>query len=125
MSDTIDANSYGFSQSVKASGLLFCSGQVGVAEDGSTPDDPEQQFDLAFASLGKLLEAEGCKISDLVELTSFHVDYPNHMEAFMKAKARFLGGTLPTWTAVGVAALGYPETLVEIKAIAKVPDQPV
>ncbi len=120
MSDIVNASDYGFSPAVRTGDLLFCSGQIGIEADGSIPDDAAKQYALAFAALGKLLETEGCAVADIVELTTFHTDYPNHMDVFMKEKSRFLGKALPAWTAVGVAALGYPETLVEIKAIAKI-----
>lgn len=113
------AAAYGFSLAVRSGDLLFCSGQVGTEADGSTPTDPARQFELAFAGLGKVLASHGLAPADLVNLTSFHVGYPANMEAFAIAKARFLAGGLPAWTAVGVAALGHPETLVEVKAIAR------
>lgn len=111
---------YGYSNAVRSGDLLFCSGQVGVEADGSAPDDPERQYDLAFATLGKLLADHGARPSDLVELTSFHVDFPQHMTEFMAAKARFQNGARPAWTAVGVTALGMPGILVEIKATARI-----
>lgn len=114
-------DAYGFSDAVRSDGLLFCSGQIGLAEDGTVPGDPATQYALAFAALGKVLAAEGCSAADIVDLTSFHTRYPDHMEAFMEQKAGFLGAARPAWTAIGVAALGFPESLVEIKAIARIP----
>ena len=121
MSETPDWSEYGFLPAVRSNGLLFCSGQVGLESDGSVPTDPARQYELAFAALDRVLKAEGCSAADVVEITSFHTNYPSNMEAFMKAKFKFQGKTLPAWTAVGVAALGYPDSLVEIKAIAKIP----
>ncbi|NKZ88365.1 RidA family protein [Rhodococcus hoagii] len=111
---------YGYSNAVRSGDLLFCSGQVGLEADGSAPTDPERQYDLAFATLAKLLAEHGARPSDLVELTSFHVDFPQHMTEFMAAKARFQNGARPAWTAVGVTALGMPGILVEIKATARI-----
>ncbi|UNQ40110.1 RidA family protein [Prescottella equi] len=111
---------YGYSNAVRSGDLLFCSGQVGLEADGSAPADPERQYDLAFATLAKLLAEHGARPSDLVELTSFHVDFPQHMTEFMAAKARFQNGARPAWTAVGVTALGMPGILVEIKATARI-----
>lgn len=113
------AATYGFSPALRAGGLLFCSGQVGFDQDGTMPADPEKQYRLAFAGLGEVLKTNGCNPADLVELLTFHTSYPEHMETFMKVKAEFLGGAKPTWTAIGVAALGTPTTLVEIKAVAR------
>lgn len=113
------ATAYGFSLAVRSGDLLFCSGQVGTEADGSTPTDPARQFELVFSGLGQVLASHGLSPVDIVDLTSFHVGYPSNMEAFAIAKARFLAGALPAWTAVGVTALGHPDTLVEVKAIAR------
>lgn len=111
---------YGFSAAVRSEGHLFCSGQIGIADDGTVPEDPATQYALAFAALEKVLATEGCTAADIVDLTSFHTHYPSHMDVFMEQKAKFLGTVRPAWTAIGVAALGFPESLVEIKAIAKI-----
>lgn len=113
------AAAYGYVSAIKAGGLVFFSGQVGADSSGNIPADPETQYRLAFAALEQALAAEGCSKTDLVELMTFHTDYPAHMDKFMAAKKEFLGPVLTTWTAVGVAALGTPETLVEIKATAR------
>ncbi len=113
------ADLYGYSDAVAAGGLVFFSGQVGFDENGKLPADPEQQYRLAFAAVDEVLKKAGLSRSDLVELLTFHTNYPQHMDVFMKAKKEFLNGVKPTWTAVGVAALGQPGTLVEIKATAR------
>ncbi|WP_137725503.1 RidA family protein [Prescottella subtropica] len=111
---------YGYSDAVRSGDLLFCSGQVGLEADGSVPSDPTRQYELAFATIGALLEANGVGPQDLVDLTSFHVDYPNHMAEFMAVKAKFQEDARPAWTAIGAAALGKPGILVEIKATARI-----
>lgn len=113
------AQQYGYRDSYAAGGLLFCSGQIGLDADGQVLKDPSRQFDLAFAALGKVLARHGLGPADIVDLTSFHTRYPLHMEAFMHSKAAFMGGATCCWTAVGVTALGYPDALVELKAIAR------
>lgn len=114
---------YGYSDALLSGDLLFLSGQVGLEADGSVPTDPSRQYDLTFVAIGSLLAAHGASAQDLVELVSFHVDYPQHMKEFTEAKARFQGGVRPAWTAVGVAALGKPGILVEVKAIARIRTQ--
>ncbi len=110
-----------FSQALRAGDLVFCSGQTGIAADGSTPADPAEQYALAFDSLRKVLADVGCVPEDVVDLTSFHIDYPQHMQEFIAAKAAFHGDARPAWTAIGVAKLGTPGALVEVKAIARAP----
>lgn len=120
MAENMDdwATSYGFIPAKRAGGLVFFSGVVGMNEDGSVPEDPKTQFELAFAALDAVLDAEGLSKSKLVDLVSFHADYPNNVETFIAAKKDYLGEITTTWTAVG-ATLGSPETLVEVRAIAE------
>ena len=115
------ADEYGYSDAVRSGDLVFFSGQVGLEDDGTPPLDPDRQFRRAFAALERVLAGVGCTPADIVDLTSFHTNYPEHMETFMEAKADFQQGAKPAWTAVGVAALGMPDTMVEIKAIARLP----
>lgn len=110
---------FGYSQAIRAEGLLFCAGQIGIELDGSVPEDPARQYALAFAALKEVLASEGCRPADIVDLTTFHRNFPDHMDEFIKTKAEFLGDARPAWTAIGVAALGHAATLVEIKAVAR------
>lgn len=59
-------------------------------------------------------------VGDVVDLTSFHVGYPAHMAEFMAAKAAAMPDAECAWTAIGVAVLGYPGSLVELKAVARI-----
>lgn len=110
---------YGFSPHVAAGGLVFFSGVLGVGPDGQVPADPRQQYDLAFAALDAVLANAGVRKDQLVDLQTFHVRYPENMDAFMAAKSAYLGHIRPAWTAIGIATLGTPESLVEIRAVAR------
>ena len=118
MDQTMQSDGFTLSDARQANGFVFCSGQIGLAADGTVPAEPEQQFAAAFAALAGVLRQNGCDLADVVDLTSFHVGYPAHMPAFMKAMGEAMPGVQTAWTAIGVAGLGYPGSLVEIKAIA-------
>lgn len=113
------ADEYGYCEAKALGDQLFCSGQIGVEADGSVPADPGRQYELAFAALRRVLEKHGLAAADVVDLTSFHTQYPAHMDVFMQKKSAFMGASRCCWTAIGVAAVGYPGALVEIKAIAQ------
>ena len=83
--------------------------------------DPEAQFAVAFETLREILREGGAELSDVVEITSFHVDISAHMDAFMRVWARYLKEPYPAWTAVGVVELIVPGGLVEIRAVAVEP----
>ncbi len=97
---------------------LYCSGQIGIGPDGSLSSDPATQFAQAFETVGKILEAAGGGFEDIVEISSFHIDLLDHMETFTKTRAHYIQKPYPAETAVGVAELGIPGALVEIKATA-------
>lgn len=80
--------------------------------------DPEAQFAVAFETLRAILREGGADLSDVVEITSYHVGISAHMEVFMKVWARYLKEPYPAWTAVGVAELIVPGGLVELRAVA-------
>lgn len=110
---------YNYAPYVAAGGLLFFSGVVAMGPNGQAPADPQEQFAQVFVALDSVLASAGVGKDHLVDLLTFHASYPEHMEAFMAAKNAYLGALTTAWTAVGVQALGTPETLVEIRAVAR------
>ena len=95
--------------------LLFLSGQVGMAPDGSVPDDPVAQLAVTLENVLRNLEAAGYETTDLVKITTYVVGEmdPAGRRAEMD---RLLGDHVPTSTLVFVAALARPEFKVEIDA---------
>jgi enamine deaminase RidA (YjgF/YER057c/UK114 family) len=110
--------SFNYAPAVRAGGLLFVAGQIGLRADGSVPDAAEEQMDLAFQRLGAILERAGVGFEDLVDLVSYHVDVDAQLPAFRAIKDRYIRSDPPAWTILGVAALARPSLLVEIKAVA-------
>lgn len=107
-----------YSPAVKAGGLVFIAGQVGIHADGTVPQSAEEQIELAFKRLGAILAHEGLGFEDLVELVSYHVRIDEQLSAFRAIKERHITSDFPAWTILGVAALARPNLLVEIKAVA-------
>jgi enamine deaminase RidA (YjgF/YER057c/UK114 family) len=109
-----------YSSAVKAGGLVFVAGQIGLNPDGSMPETPEQQFINAFERLKLVLEESGCQMNDLVELVSYHVglNTNGHLAEFMKIKERYVPAPFPTWTILDIAGLARPGLIIEIKAVA-------
>ena len=109
-----------YSPAVKAGGLVFVAGQVGLRADGTIPETAQEQGDWAFKRLGVILEAEGLGFGDLVELVTYHVDIDKQLTDFRQTKDRYIKEDFPAWTILGVAALARPTLLVEIRAVAAV-----
>jgi enamine deaminase RidA (YjgF/YER057c/UK114 family) len=93
---------------------------IGVRPDLTVPEDPEEQFTLAFENLRDLLAEAGCTFADVVEMTSYHVGLTAHAETFVAVKDRFLEAPYPAWTAVGISELVFPGGLVEIRITARI-----
>lgn len=96
---------------------LYLSGQVGIAPDGTIPDDAAAQAELCFANIGAILRAAGMAPGDLVRLTTYLID-PRDRAAYMTVRDRFVGSPPPGSTLLVVAALADPRYRIEVEAIA-------
>ncbi|MEQ5837962.1 MULTISPECIES: RidA family protein [Paraburkholderia] len=112
---------YHFAPAVRANGLLFLSGQIGLIniETPTLADGLTAQIDSALQNIGRVLEAAGRDYSSVVEINSFHVGpLGDHMPLFVEALAKFFDEPYPAWTSFEVSGLAFPGALVEVKAIA-------
>ncbi len=111
----------GYTQVVTGSGrLVAISGQVAFDEHGEVvgTGDPQAQARQVFENLRRCLAAAGASFDDVIKLTYFVTDVA-HMPAVRAVRDEFLGtGPLPASTAVQVAALVFPELVLEIEALA-------
>jgi enamine deaminase RidA (YjgF/YER057c/UK114 family) len=110
-----------FAPAVRVGKQLFCSGQVGSTADGKLDPDPAAQIAAAFENVRAVLEEAGASFADVVEMTSFHVGFNQHIGIFMQVKDAFVKEPYPAWTAIGVAELAFG-ALVEIKVTALLRD---
>lgn len=113
---------YGFSPAVKSKGFLFISGQVGTRPDGTAPDTIADQTTWAFKRVEELLRIAGLDFSDLVDVTSYHVDIENTLPAFLEVKKNFIKSPYPAWSIIGISGLSRPELKIEIQATAALRD---
>ncbi|MEW5773073.1 MAG: RidA family protein [Thermodesulfobacteriota bacterium] len=110
-----------YSQAVRAGGLLFCSGQIGLdpATGLVVSGGVAEQAEQALANLVALLAAAGCGPKDVVKTTCFLRDMAD-FSAFNQVYARHFPGDYPARSCV--AAAGLPkDVLVEVEAIALAP----
>lgn len=121
MSALVDNVSY--SPAVRVGDEVHVSGQVGRdASMTAVTTSREAHIRQAFENLKLVLAEAGARLSDVYELTTYHVDLPSHMPTFVAVKREYFGDstTLPAWTAVGVTALNHPDFTVEIAARAHI-----
>jgi enamine deaminase RidA (YjgF/YER057c/UK114 family) len=104
--------------------LLFISGQVGMALDGSVPDDPIAQLGLVLDNIERNLEAAGMALADLVKLTTYLVGEWD-ADARRRVMAERLGALRPCHTLLYISALAAPSLRVEIDAWASRAESPL
>lgn len=109
-----------YSQAIadRGSGLLFCSGQIGLdpASGGLVEGGVEAQFRQALENVRALLTAAGCGFADVVKTTLYLAD----MSDFSRVNeiyGRYFSEPYPARSTV--AAAGLPKgALVELEVIA-------
>jgi 2-iminobutanoate/2-iminopropanoate deaminase len=107
-----------YSHQIEISGnerLLVISGQVGMRQDGTIPEDPFEQIDLAFGNIFRNLRAANMEIKDIIKLTYYlvgEIDTAKRREVVLSK----LQGHQPCSTLLYVAALASPVFRVEIDA---------
>lgn len=97
-----------------------CSGVIGVnLADSTCPDDPAEQFHLAFSNLKQVLTEAGVDFADITEMTTFHVGLQAHLPTFLEVKDEYVKEPYPAWTAIGTTELAFPGGIVEIRVTAR------
>ena len=109
-------------QGVKVTGaqtILFIAGQVAFDEHGGPAHgrDFAAQAREVFRALQAQVEAGGATLRDVVKLTTYLTDI-RYREELNPIREEFFGPKLPAHTQVAIAALGRPEWLIEVEAIA-------
>ncbi len=96
---------------------LFTSGTPGMDAAGKLPADITGQAELAWVHILKMLDAAGMTVNDLVKITQY-VIRAEDIPAYAKVRARMLGEARPASMLLVVAALPWPQFLLEIEAVA-------
>lgn len=94
---------------------LTLSGQIGMEEDGTIPEDPLAQMKLALENIRKNLESADMEIQDLTKIALYLVGDIN-ADQRKQIINDFLGDHLPCMTLMYVVALAAPSLKVEIDA---------
>jgi 2-iminobutanoate/2-iminopropanoate deaminase len=97
--------------------LVFTSGQLGIAADGSIPADCEAQADLCFANIAAILAEDGMTLADVIRINAW-VTGREHLPGYMRSRDRQFPGTPPASTLMIVSGFARPEFLVEIEVVA-------
>jgi 2-iminobutanoate/2-iminopropanoate deaminase len=109
-----------YSPGLISGGFLFISGQVGRGPDGYLGSTIEEQARQTIENIGMILRAAGCDYSDLVKATVF-ITKSEFFQPFNQIYMEYFSEPLPARATV-LSALVDPALLIEIEAIAKLPE---
>jgi 2-iminobutanoate/2-iminopropanoate deaminase len=103
--------------------MLFVSGHVSQDSDGQTVSrgDMRAQTEQCLANIRDVLKAAGGTMEDIVKVTVFVTDVSRITEIH-EVRAGFFRRPYPASTLVGVARLIDPDWLIEIEAVAVIPE---
>ena len=110
---------------VRAGDMVFLSGVIAALQEGEAPSDDAyfRGADQAFEEIDMILREDGESMSDVVDMTEYHVgEFNAHLMPVMQAKAKWMPGPFfSCYTLIGISALFNPLGFVELKARAYIP----
>jgi len=108
--------------------MVFLAGQVARTAEGEPvgAGDLAAQVEQAYLNVATALAAAGGSFDDVAKVTVYVVDWsPDLLPAFgagvFRAADRLGADLVKPITLIGVAALGEPDLLVEVEAVAVLP----
>ena len=124
--DLAPPTGYSHVVAIPAGRLVWTSGQVALDAEGNLASDDgwEGQTRLALANVGKALRVAGAGWPDVVKLT-FYVVEVSALPTVRAVRDEFVDTARPpTSSLVQVAGLFRPDLLIEVEAVAWLPDAP-
>lgn len=103
----------------QGSRVLYISGQVGAAPDGTVPSDFRAQAENAWTNCIRVLEHNAMRIKDVVKINHYLLR-ASDIPAYNEVRTKHLGTARPASTLVIVAGLFKPEFLVEVEMVAAI-----
>ena len=108
--------------SVRTGNFLFLAGataKMTSAENGTMAD----QTEIILERMRYILECEGGSLRDVVKMTSYVTDLSESAKSqTQNIRREYFGESLPASTRVQLAGLDGPSLLIEIDAIAMIPE---
>lgn len=117
---------FSFSPAVATRGgrTIWLAGHTGQKDDDgrSLAGHFEAQTRQTFRNIEKTLAAAGGTLADLVSMTVFLID-ARHSRAMTDLRKEILKSDFPASAAITVAGFAHPDMMIEIQAVAVVPDR--
>lgn len=116
-------NNNRYTHVVKAGPWVFIAGQTAADENGNVvgKGDPAAQVDQVMKNLETAMTSVGGILTDIIKTTVYVVGAEN-LDAIRAARAGRFGDKPPTSTLLVVSRLANPDYMLEIEAVAYVPE---
>jgi len=111
-------------QAVVAGNTVYLRGQIGQnleTRESVGIGDVAVQTEQAMANIDMLLRESGSALAEIVKIVVYLTDV-RYRDPVYQVMGRWLKGVFPVSTGVVVTALARPEWLVEIDAVAVIPE---
>jgi len=104
---------------------IYLAGQVAWDAEGNIvgKGDTRRQTEVCFDHIANILESVGGTLADMVSLMIHWTPEASFPTVIEVRKERLSSATAPATTGVEVSALAHPDLLVELTAIAVVPEE--
>jgi aminoacrylate peracid reductase len=113
-----------FAPAIRSGNLLFVSGMTATDDEGNIVGEGDivAQARCIFQKLDAVLRAGGARPCDVVKTTDY-ITTTEDYAATAAVRREFFGEHSPAATGVVVSALLRPGALIEIEAVAVIPDR--
>lgn len=103
--------------------MVYTSGQLGMAVDGTVPEGAREQAEICFGNIDAILGEAGAGRGDVVRINAYVTDRV-YIAGYMAARDAWLVGVkrLPASTLVIVSGFSRKEFRVEIEVVAAIID---
>ncbi len=115
--------SFIYSQAVKVGDIVYLSGQLSHDDEGNLvgAGDYEAQTRQTYQNILTLLGRYGLDLANIVDETIYVLGLPDAFQGVIRVRRQIYQDIVPpASTIVAVSALGLPDQLIEIKAVAHV-----
>jgi 2-iminobutanoate/2-iminopropanoate deaminase len=112
-----------YTDAVAAGGWIWVSGMLALDKDGNLVggDDVVRQAERVHENIKAVLERAGAGFADVVKV-GVYLRHIGDRAAVNTVRRRYFGLSRPASTLVEVSAFVVPDALVEIDAVARIPE---
>ena len=103
--------------------IIYIAGQLGLDVDNKLAGDFRAQAEQTFVNLKNALAAAGVGFEHVVKLNNYLIDMA-HLGIFREVRDRHIDTSAPpASTTIAISNLARPGALIEVEAVAVVPDR--